>query len=103
VPDVSGKTHAQILDALDRARQDVISLRNTTQPMKGYMGFELVETLLIDCRAAIEALKDQGQIVTMLKRANGALKMYGGGDVAPVVERTRQTLKTLWKGLEPKV
>jgi hypothetical protein len=69
--------------------------------MTGYMGFELAERALIECRAAMEAVKDQTRIVTMLKTADAALALYGGGDVAPSVDRARRTLKSIWEGLEP--
>jgi hypothetical protein len=39
----------------------------------------------------------EARIVTMLKRADAALGMFGGGDAAPSVDRARQVLRRLWK------
>jgi hypothetical protein len=99
MPDVSAKTHAQILSELHGAIRDVVTLRDATEVRTGYMGFELAEVTLHGCRDAIERVRDQARLVTLLKTAYDALGTVGGGDAAPAVERTRKTLKNLWEGL----
>jgi len=44
---------------------------------------------------AISGERDQARVVTMLKKAAGALGLVGGGDVAPAAERTHETLKAI--------
>jgi hypothetical protein len=102
MPDVSPDTRKRILNELDGMRLDVVALRDATKIKTGYLGFQLAETTLVNCRVAVEALNDRDQIVTMLKRCAAALRLTGGGDVWPAVERARETLQKLWEGMEPK-
>ena len=47
--------------------------------------------------------RDDARIVTMLRTAAGAIALFGGGDVAPAVERTRAKFRAIVQDLEPKV
>lgn len=102
MPDVPAAAHVHILRAIRDAQADVVALRKATKVETGYMGFELAETTLAECHAAISGERDQARAVTMLKKAAGALRLVGGGDVAPAVERTRKTLKAILQELEAK-
>ena len=99
MPDVPADTHAQIVNELDGMRLDVVGLRDATDVKAGYKGFDLAETALVNCRGAVAALRDRGQIVCMLKRGNVVLREVGGGDAWPAVERARTALQNLWEGL----
>jgi hypothetical protein len=99
MPDIPVDTHAQILNELDGTRLDVVGLRDTTDVKAGYKGFDLAETTLLNCRSAIEALRDRDQIVSMLKRGNVVLREVGGGDAWPAVQRARTALQNLWERL----
>jgi hypothetical protein len=101
MPGVADQAHAQILRQIRGAKDGVVALRKATKVKTGYMGFELVETTLADCHAAIADERDQARIVTMLKRAAGALGVFGGGDAAPSVDHVREVLRRLWEELEP--
>lgn len=99
MPDVPANTHAQILHELDGMRLDLVGLRDATDVKAGYKGFDLAETILINCRGAVEALRDREQIVSVLKRGNVVLKEVGGGDAWPAVQRARTELQGLWEML----
>jgi hypothetical protein len=101
MPDVSAATHSEILSELDSARHEFIATRDSTEAMKGYMGFELADTTLVECGAAIEKLTDRDQIVDRLKRAYDYLPMLTDGPARPAVEHMRSTLVDLWKRLDP--
>jgi predicted phage gp36 major capsid-like protein len=94
--------HARILEALRGAQAHVVALRKGTNVKAGYMGFDLVETALASCHAAISGEQDQARVVTMLKTAARATALLGGGDVAPAVKRTHRTLKAILQELEAK-
>ena len=61
MPDVTANVHGQILSELDGARRDVIGLRDAKRIKNGYMGFEMAEATLVNCRDAIERVKDREQ------------------------------------------
>ncbi len=94
--------HARILRAIRGAQADVAALRQATNVKAGYMGFDLVETTLAGCHAAISGEQDRARVVTMLKTAARATALLGGGDVAPAVERTHRKLKAILQELEAK-
>jgi hypothetical protein len=94
--------HARILGAIGGAQADVVALRKATIVKAGYRGFDLVETTLAGCHAAISGEQDQARVVTMLKSAARAMALLGGGDVAPAVERTHKKLKAILHELEAK-
>jgi|ERR1017187_3564598 hypothetical protein len=100
--DVLAAAHAQILRAIRDAKADVAALRKATKVQTGYMGFELVERNLAEFHAALSGERDQARVVTMLRNAVGAVALLGGGDVAPVVERTRAKFGAILKELEAK-
>ncbi len=93
--DISAAAHAQILRVIRDAQADVVALRRATKVQTGYMGFELVESTLTGCLAAISSERDQARVVRLLKTAAGALALVGGGDAAPAVERTRNTIRAV--------
>jgi hypothetical protein len=99
--DLPAPAHARILSTIRDAMADVVVLRQATAVKTGYQGFELAETTLASCYAAISDERDQARVIVMLKKAAGALALVGGGDVAPAVERTRKTLKAILQELEP--
>jgi hypothetical protein len=101
--DVPPAIHARILQAVRDAQADVVALRDATTPKTGYMGFELGERNLAECHAAMSRERDDARIVTMLRTAAGAIALFGGGDVAPAVERTRAKFRAIVQDLEPKV
>jgi hypothetical protein len=84
MPDVPADGHAQIVNELDGMRLDMVGLRDTTDVKAGYRGFDLAETTLLNCRGAIEVVRDRDQIVSMLKGGNVALR---GGQRRRVARR----------------
>ena len=100
MPDVSANTHAQILDALESARREVLALRDRTKVKTSYVGFDMTEQTLVHCRAAVEPLRDRDQIVGMLRIAHGSLGLFGGGAVAPLVAQIQGRLQDLWDGMK---
>jgi len=92
--------HARILRAIGGAQADVVALREATNVKTGYTGFDLVETALAGCHAAISGEQDQARVVTMLKRAARTIALLGGGEVAPAVARTHKKLKAILQELE---
>jgi len=102
VADVPAAAHATILRAIRKANADVVALRKATNVTTGYMGFQLVETTLAGCHAAISGEQDQARVVTLLKAAARAMALLGGGAVAPAVERTIKKINTILQALEAK-
>jgi hypothetical protein len=100
VPELAPVMHQRVLRALDDARQDVRATAKASKPKTGYMGFELAENHLVNCRAAVEKLTDRNTVITMLARLDGLMALTGGGDVAPAVKRTHEALAQLFKALE---
>jgi len=94
--------HARILSAIRGAQANVVALRKATDVQTGYLGFDFVETALASCHTAISGEQDQARIVTMLKSAARAMALLGGGDVAPVVQRTHKTLNAILQELDAK-
>jgi hypothetical protein len=99
--DIPSAAHAEILTTIRGAQADVVALRRTTQVETGYKGFELVEAILATCLAAISGEREKGPVITMVQTATGALALFGGGAVAPAVERTRKKLSDILQELEP--
>jgi hypothetical protein len=100
--DIPAVAHAQILRAIHNAQADVVALRKATKVKTGYMGFQHVETNLAACHVAISADLARAPVVMILKTAAGALAVVGGGDAAPVVERTRTKLRAILQEFEGK-
>jgi len=98
--DLSRKTRDQLLGTLDAVLKELREVRATSKAETGYLGFELAESTLLACRGAVESAREVGQLVHTLKKAAGALRVTGGSDVAPAVQRARTTLETLWTALE---
>jgi hypothetical protein len=101
MPDVSAVTHSEVLSELESARHEFLATRDSTEATKNYMGFELADTTLLECAAAIEKLTDRDQIIDTLKRAYNHLPLMTDGPARPAVEHMRSTLVDLWEGLEP--
>ncbi len=102
MPEVPPAAHAEILREIRGAQTDVAALQNATKVKTGYIGFVMVENTLSACHEAVNNTREKAEIITMLRRADGALALFGGGDVAPAVDRTRQRLGELLAELEPK-
>lgn len=100
--EVPAAAHATILRAIRNANADVIALRKATNVKTGYMGFQLVETALAGCHAAISGEQDQARVITMLKSAARAMAILGDGAVAPAVRRIQRKIKTILEALEAK-
>jgi hypothetical protein len=101
MPDVTPATRSEILSELDSARNHFIATRDTTQVTEDYMGFELADTTLSECTAAIEKLTDRAQIVDALQRAYNDLPLVSDGPARLAVADVRTTLVDLWKRLDP--
>jgi hypothetical protein len=102
MPDISDGMHQRILATLDNARADVAALGESSKPVAGYLGFELVDMNLAQCRASLQGVKDRDTVMRLLRTLAAVIQAYGGGNVAPAVTRARTTLEDLWKGLEPR-
>jgi hypothetical protein len=101
MPEVTLATRSEILSELDSARHHFIAARDATEVTEDYMGFELADTTLLECTAAIEKLTDRAQIVETLQRAYDHLPLVSDGPARPAVEDMRNTLVDLWKRLDP--
>jgi len=101
MPDVPAPVHSEIVSELESARHEFIAARDTTEASRGYMGFALADTTLLECVAAIEKVTDRDQIVDMLKRAYNNLPLVSDGPARPAIEHMRSTLVDLWKRLDP--
>ena len=101
MPDVTPATRAEILSDLDAARHRFIANREESDVTEDYMGYELADTTLSECEAAIEKLTDRAQIVETLQRAYNQLPLMRDGPARPAVENMRSTLVDLWKRLDP--
>jgi hypothetical protein len=101
MPEVSAEVRSEILSELGSARHEFIAARDMTEATRGHMGFELADSTLLDCVAAIEKLTDQDQIVGTLKHAYDHLPLLTDGAGRSAVEDMRNTLIDLWKRLDP--
>ncbi len=101
MPEVTAATRSEILSELESARNEFIATRDRTNATLGHMGFELADTTLMECAAAIEKLTDRDQIVDILKRTYNHLPLTTDGPARLAVEHMRGTLSDLWKNLDP--
>jgi hypothetical protein len=101
MPVVSTVPHSEVLSELESARHEFLATRDSTEATRDSMGFELADTTLVECAAAIEKLTDRDQIIDTLKRAYNHLPLMTDGAARPAVEHMRSTLVDLWEGLEP--
>jgi hypothetical protein len=101
MPDISPATRSEILSELDSARHHFSVTRHATEVREADMGFELADTTLSECAAAIEKLTDRAQIVDTLRRAYSQLPLVNDGPARSAVEDMRSTLVDLWKRLDP--
>jgi hypothetical protein len=100
MPDLNAALRQRILQALDAARADVQGLAAGGAIPNGYLGFQLVEQRILQCRGAVENLTDRDAVLKMLQRLDGAVKLTGGGAVAPAVKRLREKLAELEDALQ---
>jgi hypothetical protein len=100
MPDISAALHQRIVQTLDASRQDVRNLARAPGQLQGYVGFDLVENNLVECKVAVENLRDRETVLTMLRRLAGVTRLTGGGAVAPAVDRLHQQLADLEDALQ---
>jgi hypothetical protein len=89
---ITERTHQQILTGIAIATRDVVAARSATKGQRGYVDFEMAVTLLDNCHAAIEPVREQSVISHTLQNADIELAMWGAGDAAPAVRRARQMI-----------
>jgi hypothetical protein len=100
MPDIPVDTHTLLLAALRVLQSDLRALRESVEIRNAYVGFDIAEGTLRELRAAIADRRDRDQIVTWLKKADGIYELMGGGEVAPIAQNIRGTLRSWWEELE---
>lgn len=101
MPEISDATHQRILEILTFAHRALREKRAKSRPPTGYVGYDLVESQLLECRAVMEKTKDRDGLVNLMQQLAFHAKQVGGGDVLPVVERLIAELRAQWEALEP--
>jgi hypothetical protein len=99
MPEFSATMRQRILHDLGAALKDVQAVATQSKPMKGYLGFQQVESRLSQARQAIEQFGDTRSVIDALKKLDSAITLVGIGDVAPAVTRTRALVAKLLKEL----
>ena len=94
------KTRDQLLATLDAVLKEMRDLRATAKVQTDHVGIELAESTLLSCRGTVESAREVEPLFHTLRKAAGALRASGGGQVAPPVQRARTTLETLCTALE---
>jgi hypothetical protein len=99
MPEISATLRQRTLRDLTAALKDVQAAAARSKPMKGYLGFQQVESRLTQARSAIEQFGDSKSVIETLKKLDAAIALVGVGEVAPAVTRTRAILAKLLKEL----
>ena len=80
----------------------MLTERNSTKPRRGSQNLDLALSTLAGCRHSIEQLRDQEQILAMLRKVSVTLGLWESGLAEPAMRSARFAIDEMVADLEPK-
>jgi hypothetical protein len=87
--DIPHEVHRRILHKLETAQRAVLESLNATKIPSDYQNFDHAILVLVSCRESIERVRDQEQIIGVLRMAADMLGLFDAGLAGPAVSSAR--------------